>query len=51
MNKITFFIPCLYSEYSPATAWYGTIDQKNGKVGNTHAITNHRILGLVMYYF
>ena len=38
-------------EYSPATAWYGTIDQKNGKVGNTHAITNHRILGLVMYYF
>ena len=38
-------------EYSPATAWYGTIDQKNGKVGNTHAVTNHRILGLVMYYF
>lgn len=38
-------------EYSPATAWYGTIDQKNGKVGDTHTVTNHRVLGLVMYYF
>ena len=38
-------------EYSPATAWYGTINQKSGKVGDTHAVTNHRILGLVMYYF
>lgn len=38
-------------EYSPATAWYGTNDKKTGRVEDTHSITNHRILGLVMYYF
>lgn len=38
-------------EYSPATAWYGGRDMKNGKIKNTYAVTNHRVLGLVMYYF
>lgn len=38
-------------EYSPATAWYGTNSLKDGRVGNTHAVTNHRILALIMYYF
>ena len=38
-------------EYSPATAWYGTNNLQTGKVMNTHSVTNHRILGLVMYYF
>lgn len=38
-------------EYSPATAYYGSLNAANGKVENTHAVTNHRILGLVMYYF
>lgn len=38
-------------EYSPATAYYGSLNMVNGKVRDTHAVTNHRILGLVMYYF
>lgn len=38
-------------EYSPATAYYGSLNPVDGKVENTHAVTNHRILGLVMYYF
>lgn len=38
-------------EYCPATAWYGTTDLANGRVGDTSAVTNHRILGLIMYYF
>lgn len=38
-------------EYSPATAYYGSLNAINGKVEKTHAVTNHRILGLVMYYF
>lgn len=38
-------------EYMPATAWYGDTDRASGKVVNTHSVTNHRILGLVMYYF
>ena len=38
-------------EYVPTTAWYGDTDLSNGRVINTHDVTNHRILGLVMYYF
>lgn len=38
-------------EYMPTTAWYGKTDKENGKVTDTHSVTNHRILGLVMYYF
>lgn len=38
-------------EYMPTTAWYGDTDGASGKVVNTHSVTNHRILGLVMYYF
>lgn len=38
-------------EYCPATAYYGTTDPATGRVGHTHAVTNHRILGLMMYYF
>lgn len=38
-------------EYSPATAYYGTTNLKTGRVDDTHAVTNHRFLGLVMYYF
>lgn len=38
-------------EYCPATAWYGKTNLENGKVIDTHSVMNHRILGLVMYYF
>lgn len=38
-------------EYTPTTAWYGDTDLSNGRIVNTHDVTNHRILGLVMYYF
>ena len=38
-------------EYMPTTAWYGDTDKVSGKTVNTHSVTNHRILGLVMYYF
>lgn len=38
-------------EYMPTTAWYGDTDMLSGKIVNTHTVTNHRILGLVMYYF
>lgn len=38
-------------EYVPTTAWYGDTNPANGRIINTHSVTNHRILGLVMYYF
>ena len=38
-------------EYCPATAYYGTTDLESGRIEQTHAITNHRVLGLMMYYF
>lgn len=38
-------------EYMPSTAWYGTNDLATGKVRNTHSVTNHRFVAIVMYYF
>ena len=38
-------------EYMPTRAWDGDTDKAFGKTVNTHSVTNHRILGLVMYYF
>ena len=38
-------------EYVPTTAWYGDTDLSNGRVVHTHRVTNHRVLGLIMYYF
>ena len=38
-------------EYCPSTAFYGETNLENGRVEQTHAVTNHRILGLLMYYF
>lgn len=38
-------------EYSPSTAWYGDTNLKNGKIEDTHAVTNHRILGVLIYTF
>lgn len=38
-------------EYSPTTAWYGDTELETGRIRNTHSVTNHRILGLIMYYF
>jgi len=38
-------------EYTPSIAWYGTLDRTDGKVVDTHSITNHRILGVMIYSF
>ena len=38
-------------EYSPSVAWYGDMNKGNGKIVNTHSVTNHRVLGVVMYMF
>jgi len=38
-------------EYSPSTAYYGSLELENGKIVDTHSVTNHRILGLVVYTF
>lgn len=38
-------------ELNCSTAYYGKIDSQSGKVNDTHAVTNNRILGLIIYYF
>lgn len=38
-------------EYCLSNAKYGTMDLTSGKVTDTHRVTNHRILGLMVYYF
>lgn len=37
-------------EYSCSTAWYGEMDSK-GKINDTHSVTNHRILGVIIFLF
>lgn len=38
-------------EYSLSSAHYGDISSRNGKITNTHAVNNHRVLGLITYFF
>lgn len=38
-------------EYCLSAAYYGTNKIKDGKVSDTHAVRNHRILGLMVYMF
>ena len=38
-------------EYTPSIAWYGTTNVENGKVTDTYSMTNHRILGVMVYSF
>lgn len=39
------------AEYQASTARYGTLDPSDGRVRQTHDVTNHRIVALFMYYF
>lgn len=38
-------------EFTPSTAWYGKTDTADGRVVDTHSVTNYRILGVMMYTF
>ncbi len=38
-------------EVTPCTAWYGTLDRNDGKVRDTHSVTNWRVLAAVVYTF
>lgn len=38
-------------EYTLTSAWYGETDLSNGKVKDAKAVTNHRILALLIYHF
>ena len=38
-------------ETSCCTAWYGTISKNDGRVHHSHAVSNYRVLGLLMFYF
>jgi len=38
-------------EYQATNAAYGTIDLSDGRVNDTHGVTNHRILAVFMYFF
>jgi hypothetical protein len=38
-------------EYTYSTAWYGDTNLKNGKVENTHDVSNHHLQGVMRYNF
>lgn len=37
-------------EYSPSTGWFGSSDSR-GKIQDTHTVTNHRLLWVMLYMF
>lgn len=51
--QLTYNLPSwkIGAEFEASTAWYGSLDTSNGKVVDTHSVTNFRILGVVMYSF
>lgn len=38
-------------EVMPSTAWYGSLDLSDGKVRDTHTVTNWRVLAAIIYTF
>ncbi len=38
-------------EYSRTTAWYGDVNLENGRVENTHDVSNNRLVAVLTYLF
>lgn len=38
-------------EYTLSSAWYGSLDRTNGKIKDTHAVCNNRIVAVAMFMF
>lgn len=38
-------------EYNYTTAWYGDLNNQNGKIINTHSVDNHRVVASVLWMF
>lgn len=38
-------------EYTLSSAWYGSLKQSNGKITDTHAVGNNRIVAVAMFMF
>lgn len=38
-------------EYTLSSAWYGSLDKTNGKIRDTHAVCNNRIVAVAMFLF
>lgn len=38
-------------EYTLNSAWYGILNMSDGRVGNTHAVSNNRIVAVAMFMF
>ena len=38
-------------EYTLSSAWYGSLNKSNGKIIDTHAVCNNRIVAVAMFMF
>lgn len=38
-------------EYTFTSAWYGSLNRKNGKIIDTHAVCNNRVVAVAMFIF
>lgn len=56
---LTVNVQCTYNlphwkigmECGPSTAWYGAPEGDTGRIRHTHSVTNHRVLGVLIYMF
>lgn len=51
--QLSYVLPCwkLGVEFSTSTAWFGSLNKTNGRIVDTHSVTNYRVLGVVMFTF
>ena len=38
-------------EYTLSSAWYGKLDKSDGKIIDTHSVSNNRIVAVAMFMF
>ena len=38
-------------EYTLSSAWYGSLNTSSGKIKDTHAVCNNRIVAVAMFMF
>lgn len=51
--QLTYNLPhwTIGLEATPCWAWYGSINNANGRIENTHSVTNYRIHGVLQFTF
>ena len=50
MINSTFYFT-VFQQYTLSSAWYGKLDKSDGKIIDTHSVSNNRIVAVAMFMF